>query len=331
MAPRAYWKGHIKLALVSFPVRLYAAVTSTDRISLHRIHRESGERVRMQNYVEGQGPVERDDIVMGYEYERDHYIPVEEDELEALDVDSKHTIDLSRFVELSSIDPIYFDKPYYVAPDGDIATEAFVTIRDGLRAAGKVALGQIVLSKRERVVAIQPCGKGLLLETLRWADEVREPSAYFEEIEEVSVSKDQIEMAETLIEARSGEFQPETFKDRYQAELRSLIEAKLKGKRSEATISKAAPKSNVINLMDALKASLDENAGGKTKKKPQTAKSSTGTDAPTKKASAKKAPTEKAAAEKAAAKTPARRTRAKSGEAPRKKPAEAKPRQRKSA
>ncbi len=174
MAPRAYWKGHIRLALVSFPVRLYAATTSTERISLHRIHKETHERVRMQNVVPDEGPVERDDIVMGYEYDRDKYVPVTEDELEAIQVESKHTIDLSRFVDLDEIDAIYFDKPYFVAPDGDIATEAFVTIRDALRASRKVALGQIVLSKRERIVAIQPCGDGMLLETLRFADEVRE-------------------------------------------------------------------------------------------------------------------------------------------------------------
>jgi len=263
-APRAYWKGHVRLALVSFPVQLYAAVTSTERISLNRIHRETGERVRMQNVVPDEGPVDKDDIVMGYEYERGRYIPVEDEELESLDVESKHTIDLTRFVELSSIDPIYFDRPYFVAPDGDIATEAFVTIRDALRRARKVALGQIVLSKRERIVAIQPCGRGLLLETLRWADEVREADAYFEGIEDVEVSEDQVEMAEQLIEARSGAFQPETFVDRYQQALRELIQQKLKGKETIAPSRPAKGRGdNVVNLMDALKASLDEGEGGK--------------------------------------------------------------------
>ena len=265
MAPRAYWKGHIRLALVSFPVRLYAAVTTTERISLHRIHRESGERVRMQNYVPDEGPVDSDDIVMGYEYDRDRYIPVEDEELEGLEIESKHTIDLSRFVDLSDIDPIYFDKPYFVAPDGNIATEAFVTIRDALRHSKKVALGQIVLSKRERVVAIQPCGKGLLLETLRWADEVREAGAYFDDIEDVDSSTDQVEMAESLIKARAGEFEPDEFVDRYQAALRALIEKKLKGQKT--VIGKpsedAGKRSNVINLMDALKASLEDGKGGK--------------------------------------------------------------------
>ena len=265
MAPRAYWKGHIRLALVSFPVRLYAAVTSTERISLHRIHRETGERVRIQNYIPDEGPVDRDDIVMGYEYDRDRYIPVEDEELEGLEIESKHTIDLSRFVDLSDIDPIYFDKPYFVAPDGDIATEAFVTIRDALRHSKKVALGQIVLSKRERVVAIQPCGKGLLLETLRWADEVREADTYFDDIEDVKSSTDQVEMAESLIKARAGEFEPDEFVDRYQSALRALIEKKLKGQKTLAgkPSADAGKRSNVINLMDALKASLEDGKGGK--------------------------------------------------------------------
>jgi DNA end-binding protein Ku len=288
MAPRAYWKGHIRLALVSFPVRLYAAVTQTERIALHRIHRETGERVRMQNVVPDEGPVEKSDIVMGYEYERDHYVPVTEEELDGLQVESKHTIDLSRFVDLAAIDPIYFDKPYFVAPDGDIATEAFVTIRDALRAAKKVALGQIVLSKRERVVAIQPCGDGMILETLRWAEEVRSARSYFEDIEDVKVSSDQVEMAEMLIKARSGPFEPDTFVDQYQKALRELIQAKLKGKEPAFTKPKQQ-KSNVINLMDALKKSLGDNA------KPA-----------------------KAAADPAPAKSAARRTRAKKPEEPKK-------------
>ncbi|MCF3932717.1 Ku protein [Acuticoccus sp. M5D2P5] len=276
-APRAYWKGHIRLALVSFPVRLYAAVSQTERIALHRITRDTHERVRIQNVVPGEGPVERDDVVMGYEYDRDKYIPVEDDELEGLDVESKHTIDLSRFVDLSDIDPIYFDKPYFLAPDGDIASEAFVTIRDALRHAKKVALGQIVLNKRERVVAIQPCGKGLILETLRWADEVREADAYFDDIEEVKVSADQVEMAESLIKARAGAFEPERFVDRYQQELRALIDKKLKGKRIEpAKPARGGKGSNVINLMDALKASLDEGGkpAGSSEKRTTKAKSS---------------------------------------------------------
>lgn len=279
--PRAYWKGHVRLALVSFPVRLYAAVSSTERISLNRIHRETGERVRMQNVVPDEGPVEKDDIVMGYEYERGRYVPVEDEELEALDIESKHTIDLSRFVDLSAIDPIYFDRPYFVGPDGDIATEAFVTIRDALRKANKVALGQIVLSKRERIVAIQPCGRGLLLETLRWADEVREADAYFEGIEDVEVSDDQVAMAEQLIEARSGAFEPESFVDRYQEALRGLIRRKLEGKKTLGPSKPAKGRGdNVVNLMDALKASLEEGGTkGKTKPTARRARSSGGSSA----------------------------------------------------
>lgn len=260
-APRAYWKGHIRLALVSFPVRLYPAVTQTERVSLHRIHRETHERVRNKTYVEDEGPVEKDDVVMGYEYDRGKFIPVEDDEIEGLQVESKHTIDLSKFVDQADIDPIYYEKPYYVAPDGVIATEAFVTIRDALKAAGKVALGKIVLSRRERVVAIKPYGDGLLLETLRWPEEVRDAQAYFEDIGDADVDADTVEMAQAIIKSRTGPFEPETFVDRYQAELRALIERKVKGRSTPAVEPNRAPKSNVINLMDALKASLTKGDG----------------------------------------------------------------------
>jgi DNA end-binding protein Ku len=304
-APRAYWKGHVRLALVSFPVRLYAAVTSTERISLNRIHRETGERVRMQNVVPDEGPVDKDDIVMGYEYERGRYVPVEDEELEALDIESKHTIDLTRFVDLSDIDPIYFDRPYFIAPDGDIATEAFVTIRDALKRAKKVALGQIVLSKRERIVAIQPCGRGLVLETLRWADEVREADAYFEGIEDVEVSEDQVQMAEQLIEARSGAFEPETFVDRYQEALRALIQEKLKGKETmKPTKPQKAQGDNVVNLMDALKASLDDGEGGK-KSSGSTARRSRASGSSASKSSSSKSSGSKASSKSSASKSSA--------------------------
>jgi DNA end-binding protein Ku len=277
MAMRAFWKGHVRLALVTFPVRLYAAVTSTERISLHRIHRETGERVRMQNVVPDEGPVDRDDVVMGYEYERGRHIPIEDEELENLEVDSKHTIDLARFVDLSAIDPVYYDKPYYLAPDGDIATEAFVTIRDALSATDKVALGQVVLSRRERIVAIRPRGKGLILETLRWADEVRQAEPFFEGIDDVAVSQDQVDMAEQLIRARSGPFEPETFVDRYQEALRALINEKLQGEEPGAAgKQEAGEPSNVVNLMDALKASLEDGEDGGGGKKGKTRRSGKG-------------------------------------------------------
>lgn len=259
MAPRAYWKGHVRLALVSFPVRLYAAVTSTSRVKLHRIHRESGERVRVENVVPEEGPVDDEDIVLGYEYERGHYVPIEPGELEALDIESRHTIDLTRFVDLDEIDPVWFDRPYFLAPDGEIAAEAFVTIRDALRRTKKVALGTIVLGRRERVVAIQRCGEGLLLETLRWPDEVRESERYFDDIGDVGVSADQVEMAEALIEKRSGPFEPETFADRYQEKLRELIEEKLRTGTVRKPRRKGTPRrDNVVDLTAALKQSLSE-------------------------------------------------------------------------
>lgn len=310
MAPRAYWKGHVRLALVSFPVRLYAATTNTERVSLHRIHKETHERVRIQNVVPDEGPVERDDIVMGYEYDRDKYVPVTDEELDSLQVETRHTIDLSRFVDLDDIDPIYFDRPYFLAPDGDMAAEAFVTIRDALRGAKKVALGQIVLSRRERIVAIQPCGDGMLLETLRFADEVRESNAYFEDIGEVKVSRDQVDMAQSLITARSGEFEPDTFVDHYQAALKGLIESKLKGGKIKPEKAPREKGSNVINLMDALKASLDDKAGSGAEDKPAARRTRrTAAETPAKSSPKTSAKTTPKTAGKSTAKSGAKTTR----------------------
>jgi DNA end-binding protein Ku len=175
MAPRAYWKGHIRLSLVSFPVQLHGATASNARIRFHQIHRPSGQRVRYQKVVPELGPVEADEIVKGYEVDKDRYVTVEPEELEALKVESRHTIDLVQFVDACEIDPLYHEKPYFVVPDGEVAEEAFRVIRQALSETRKVALGQVVLAGRESLVAIQPCGRGMLLETLRSADGSRRP------------------------------------------------------------------------------------------------------------------------------------------------------------
>ena len=186
MAPRAYWKGHVRLSLVSFPVQLFSAAASGSRISFHQIHKPSGQRVRYQKTVPGVGAVDKDDIVKGYEVAKDSYVTFADEELEAIRVESKHTIDLVQFVGACEIDPLYYEKPYFLVPDGAVAQEAFRVIRQALADTGQVALGQVVLSGRESFVALRPCGKGMLLETLRTAEEVRKSAPYFAEIEDGS-------------------------------------------------------------------------------------------------------------------------------------------------
>jgi DNA end-binding protein Ku len=237
-------------------VRLYAAVTSTERIQLHQVHKSTGERVRYQTVVPDHGAVERDGIAKGYEYEKDRYVTLENDELKELKVETRHTIDLVQFVENQQIDPIYFDKPYFVAPDGELAEEAFIVVRDALRQTKKVALGQITLAGKERIAAIKPCGRGLLLETLRYEDEVRNANLYFEGLEDGEIDEDQMRLAVQLIDNKTAPFDPTKFRDHYQEALKELIAAKLEERKPELEDEKRPRGAKVINLMDALKRSV---------------------------------------------------------------------------
>jgi DNA end-binding protein Ku len=271
MAPRPYWKGHIRLSLVSFEVQLYSASRAAREFPLHQIDKKSGERIRYQTIVPGKGPVPRDEIIKGYEYEKDRYVLFEPKELEKLKLESKHTIDLVQFVDAHDIDVLYYDRPYYVAPGGAHSEEAFRVVRDALREARKYALGQIVLAGRERIVALKPCGKGLLLETLRYGEEVRAAESYFEDIEDEPADDEQLALAKQLIKQKSAKFNPEKFKDHYDDAMRQLIKAKLGDKRAQKVIEQKRPTAQVINLMDALKKSLrGEGAeGGGKAAKPQ--------------------------------------------------------------
>ena len=261
MAQRAYWNGHIRLSLVTFPVRLHAAVTDTEKIKLHKIERSTGRRIHYQNATEDQERVEPVDIVKGYEYEKGQYIPIEDDEIKKLRVESKHMIDLVQFTDVTDIDPIYFEKPYYIVPDGPVADEAFVTLRDSLRAAKKVALGQITLAGKERIACIRPCGKGLVLETLRYSNEVRRAGDIFRDVpDHVPVSKEQIELAAELIERKTAAFDPTAFKDHYQEGLLEIINAKLHHRRPDLGPVERQP-AKVVNIMDALKRSLAQSGG----------------------------------------------------------------------
>ena len=266
MAPRAYWKGHVRLSLVSFPVQLHTATKSGARVQFHQIHRPTGQRVRHQKVVPDVGPIENDEIVKGFQVAKDQYVTVEAEELEALRVESRHTIDLVQFTEASEIDPLYYDKPYFVVPDGPVAQEAYRVIREALKETRKVALGQVVLSGREQPVSIRVCGKGMLLETLRAADEVKRGSPFFAEIETGPVDEDQLAMARELIERKTAPFDPGRFVDHYEAALRELLAAK-SGGRSPGIAAPAEPGGVVVDLMQALKRSLVEEQGGGGKKR----------------------------------------------------------------
>ncbi|MBS7668432.1 Ku protein [Croceicoccus gelatinilyticus] len=270
MAARAYWQGQIRLALVSIPVEAYAATKSGAKISFNQIHEPSGKRIAYEKVVPGIGPVDRDDIIKGYEISKGNYVLLDQEEIEAVKIESKKTLELVQFVDSCEIDPLYFEKPYYVAPADDLAEEAFVVLREALRKAKKVGLGQLSVRGREVLVAIKPCGKGLLMETLRYADEVRQGQAFFADIEESKPKKELLDLATTLIDQRSAPFDASEFHDRYADALRKLIDKKAKSKSGKKIIEdvdepSGKSGSNVIDLMAALKQSVgDEKPAKKT-------------------------------------------------------------------
>lgn len=255
MAPRAFWRGTIRLSLVSVAVRLHPATSSSSRLSLHMIHAPTGERVKYQQIVPEVGAVDKDEIVKGYEFERGRYVTFTEDELKKIKVESKHTINLVRFVDAGEIDPIFFDRPYFVTPDTELAEEPFIVLRDALKATRKTALGQITIAGKEHIAAIRPCGRGLILETLRFADEVRSAHRYFEEIPDVQADAEQVELARLLIDKKSAPFDPHEFKDRQQAILKEMIEAKIQDRPIKPEGEQKGP-AKIVNLMDALRRSV---------------------------------------------------------------------------
>jgi DNA end-binding protein Ku len=262
MSTRAYWSGRIRLALVSIPVEVIPATKSASRISFNQIHAPSGKRIRYEKVVPGLGPVEPEDIVKGYEVEKGKYVLLTEDEINDVKLEAKKSIDLVQFVDEDAIDPIYFEQPFFVLPteDDEDAEEAYIVLREALKKTKKVALGQIVVRGQGSIVAIKPHGKGLLMEMLRYADEVKKADTTFDTIPAKKADAELVELAEDLIEKKAGEFHPEKFRDTYTMALRELIEAKLE-KRPPKEIEETPPASNVINLMDALRRSVrDEGA-----------------------------------------------------------------------
>jgi DNA end-binding protein Ku len=282
MAARAIWRGQIRLALVSIPVELFPATKSGAQIQFHQVHEPTGKRIKYEKVVPGVGPVDRDEIVKGYEVSKGHYVLLDPEEIESVKLESRKTLDLVQFVDEDEIDATYFEKPYYVVPADDLAEEAYVVLRDALRAAKKVGVGQLAMRGQEYVVALKPCGRGLLLETLRYADEVHKSSGFFRDIGDHKPDPDLLDMASMLIERKAGEFDPKEFHNRYVDALHALIEKKQKAKGQRIIEDPDAdappPKgSNVIDLMAALKKSLGDEKKGKAEAKPKksTAKKST--------------------------------------------------------
>ena len=260
MAARAYWQGQIRLALVSIPVEIYAATKSGAQIAFNQIHEPSGKRIKYEKVVPGLGEVKPEDIVKGYEYEKGQYVLLDQDEIEAVKLESKKTLELTQFVDSGEIDVLYYERPYYVVPADDLAEEAFIVLREALRRTKKVGLGQLAMRGREYVVALKPCGRGLILETLRYADEVNRAQGYFRDIPDVTPDAELLDLAETLIAKKAAPFDPDVFHDRYIDALERLLEKKKKSKGrkviEEADDAPVSRGSNVIDLMAALKKSI---------------------------------------------------------------------------
>ena len=260
MPPRANWKGYLKLSLVSCPVALFPATSTTGRVSFHLISRDSGHRLE-QHYVDSVTGeiVPPEERMRGYEIAKGDYVPIEDTEIEKVRIESTHTIDIESFVPRASIDEVYLDKPYYLAPDDKVGEEAFGVIREAMRRREVAGLARVVLYGRERIVMLEPRDKGLLATTLHYAYEVRDADAYFEPIGDVTVTAEMLELAAHIIDTKKGTFEPTNFKDRYQEALVDLVRAK-----------REEPSGKVINLMDALRKSIAADAGGR--EKPSSAK-----------------------------------------------------------
>lgn len=297
MAARPYWKGQIKLALVSIPVEIYSATKSGATISFNQIHEPSGKRIKYEKVVPGIGPVDPDEIVKGFQYEKGHYVLLDDDEIESVKLESKKTLELTQFVDDDEIDVLYYEKPYYVVPADDLAEEAFIVLREALKRTRKVAIGQLALRGREYVVSLKPCGRGIVLETLRYADEVNKAQGYFRDIADEEPDEELLDLAETLIEKKTAPFKPNEFHDRYIDALQDLIDKKRKGK-TIATEEEEAPASrgsNVIDLMAALKKSIEKPGAKAEKKKPSVVTKAPAKRAPAKKTTHKAAPARKRA------------------------------------
>jgi DNA end-binding protein Ku len=256
MPARANWKGYLRLSLVSCPIALYPASSLSEKVSFNRINRKTGNRLKQQNVDSETGDVvPREDIARGYEIGKGQYLIVEDEEFDAVEVESTRTIEIDEFVPRSEIDDRYIDSPYYIAPDGQVGQDAFAVIRDTIGKMNMVALGRVVLTRREHVIALEPRGRGLLGMTLRYPYEVRDEQPYFEDIPELKLPKDMMDLAGHIVTNKSAHFDPSHFEDRYENALIDLLKKKQAGEK--ITPVRGAPPPRVVNLMDALRASID--------------------------------------------------------------------------
>ena len=261
MVSRALWKGQLRLSLVSIPIEVFSATRTGARFAFRQIHEPSGKPVHYDKVVDGIGPVDTDEIVKGYEYENGKYVLLEPEEIDAVKLETKKTLELVQFVDAAEISPIYYDKPYYVVPSDDLAEDAYRVVRDALRKSGKVGLGQLTLRGREYIAAIKPCGDGLLLETLHYADELRKADPMFHGLSGKTSDGDLLDVATALIDKKTAPFDATSFKDNYSTALKALVQRKLKGKKTKIEIEEEDDTGkrgdNVVDLMSALKKSLE--------------------------------------------------------------------------
>jgi len=256
MAPRPNWKGYLRLSLVSCPIALFPASSLSEKVSFNRLNRKTGNRLKQQNVDTETGEVvPREDIARGYEVAKGQYLIVEDQELDAVQIESTRTIEIDQFVPKSEIDERYIDSPYYIAPDGQVGQDAFAVIRDTIGKLNMVALGRVVLTRREHVIALEPKGRGLMGLTLRYPYEIRDEASYFEDIPELKLPKKMLDLATHIVNTKSGHFDPSLFQDRYENALIDLLKKKEAGETIEPSREVAAPR--VVNLMDALRASID--------------------------------------------------------------------------
>jgi DNA end-binding protein Ku len=255
MAPRAYWKGFLRLSLVSCPIALFPATSEREKIRFHQLNKATGNRVRYRKVDEDSGEeVEQADIIKGYEVEKGQYIELTPEELEAVAIESIRMIDIDQFVPEKEIDDLYLGNPYYIVPDGEVGAQAFAVIREAIKQEGMVALGRVVFTSREHIIALKPRGKGMMGVTLRYPYEVRKEEEYFDDIPDEKVTKDMLDLARHIVETKSGHFHPEKFEDHYENALKDLLKKKQHGEKIVAV--KGNEPSKVINLMDALRRSV---------------------------------------------------------------------------
>ncbi len=268
---RPYWSGQIQISLVQFGVSLYTATESKSGITFNQISRSTGERVRYQKTAgseDGAPALAKDDIVKGYEYSKGQYVIIEPDELENLRVPSKHTIEVSQFIDMAELNPEYVEKPYFVVPQNDLQTEAFTVVREALAKTGKAAIGKVAFQGRENIIAVAPAGRGMMAYTLRYANELRNANDYFRDIKDTAINEDSLEMAETLIARKTAKFDITKFQDGYEAALKELIDAKIQHQPIAAEEAPKPQMGKLINLMDALRKSIGESTPATAMKKP---------------------------------------------------------------